>query len=1160
MRRLGVLLAMAFALWVAPAATAAPYTASQAVKINVMGEWAHPDDDTSIIGPCGVWHQKDDVRCGIIMVTRGEGGGNATGSEIGPELGLRRENEDRVAHYRSGTIDIFNIDSVDFFYNTSAPLTQFFWGNETLRRITRIIRMTQPDVYIGFTPSLNAGHGNHQQAGRYIWEGVKAAADPTMFPEQLTGPNALSVWQVKKIFSGGSTTGTGGTTTAADCTTGFVPAATNVDTVAGVWTGYDSPYKWPAGNVQGAAAGSAKTWAQVAAEGGRAYPTQSRVIFNTLQAPGCSRFGMTDSYVPFQPNVDAAGAALGAAGKDDAILYGAVKPDPGGLPLGTLEYLSFSRFFNTPGTPLNVTLNLKAGGGALAAGTAALTLPSGWTADATSKPVGALTDGASSTVTFSVTPPASAAVDAMYKLAVRYTSAGKTGYTDDTVRLVSPAEGRYQRFGKWLEYDNWLTNTAPAALRVGRSAALGTIVMGETASFPVNVHNWSDTPQSGTVSLTLPSNFTATTTSLSYGPVAPGGDATVTFSVTNTDATLPANQVSNITVTTTNSTRGPGTETVGMSILPKTTINQAPAAPALDGVDSPGEYAGSLLDIGRIWEGGGNCPAAGFGTDCGTSGEVGGPTSTYARVTYRDDALFFFIRVRDEFQSYAVKPDECVAHWLADSVEILIDPRGRASENAMDTANTFKLGIFPFTNDPTNSNGNGVNGPCWSRDADNHQGFSTGPLAATVDDAPNAAGVQVYSSAQWVGTNDTGTSHAYAGGGYTLEVKIPMALLPAAIDPNRVSLNITPYDNDNTAAAGSTTLRHIDNSARLGWSTFGSVQSDPYRWGRATLPGYTPPAGRPTTYRTPNVSHPNLDGAASPQTIAQSARNGVPISGRDPAPEARGLKINGATVSHTTVNLNVTAGAAGTARLYLYDVNPIDGNKSYTRVWNTSCEPAGDPAPDYGLSACSAADGTTPPWAPNMMGGILASKSFAVTAGTQTVALSGATAARLSAGASLLVSFVNAQNEVQAFDVPVKATSGDGTVGGTVPATLSLSLGTPANFGAFTPGLAKTYLASTQATVTSTAGDALLSVSDPSSVGTGRLVNGAFILPEPLQARARGTAFNNVGSLLNLLTWGAPVSNDAVNVEFSQLVKANDPLRTGTYAKTLTFTLSTTTP
>ena len=57
-----------------------------------------------------------------------------------------------------------------------------------------------------------------------------------------------------------------------------------------------------------------------------------------------------------------------------------------------------------------------------------------------------------------------------------------------------------------------------------------------------------------------------------------------------------------------------------------------------------------------------------------------------------------------------------------------------------------------------------------------------------------------------------------------------------------------------------------------------------------------------------------------------------------------------------------------------------------------------------------------------------------------------------------------------------------------------------------------------------------------------------------------GTAFNNVGSLLNLLTYDGPVSNDAVTLEFSQRIEANDALRTGQYAKTLTFTLSTTTP
>jgi hypothetical protein len=38
------------------------------------------------------------------------------------------------------------------------------------------------------------------------------------------------------------------------------------------------------------------------------------------------------------------------------------------------------------------------------------------------------------------------------------------------------------------------------------------------------------------------------------------------------------------------------------------------------------------------------------------------------------------------------------------------------------------------------------------------------------------------------------------------------------------------------------------------------------------------------------------------------------------------------------------------------------------------------------------------------------------------------------------------------------------------------------------------------------------------------------------------------------------VSNDRVTITFSQHVGANDALRTGTYSRALTFTLSTTTP
>ena len=137
-------------------------------------------------------------------------------------------------------------------------------------------------------------------------------------------------------------------------------------------------------------------------------------------------------------------------------------------------------------------------------------------------------------------------------------------------------------------------------------------------------------------------------------------------------------------------------------------------------------------------------------------------------------------------------------------------------------------------------------------------------------------------------------------------------------------------------------------------------------------------------------------------------------------------------------------------------------------------------------------------------------------------------------------------------------------MGGTVPATLALTLGPAANFGPFTPGLQKDYFATTTATVVSTAGDATLTVADPSPTAPGHLVNGTFSLPEPLQANAvLGTARHlRAGRRLadDAEDLGGPVSNDVVPVSFKQPVKANDPLRTGTYSKTLTFTLSTTTP
>jgi hypothetical protein len=94
----------------------------------------------------------------------------------------------------------------------------------------------------------------------------------------------------------------------------------------------------------------------------------------------------------------------------------------------------------------------------------------------------------------------------------------------------------------------------------------------------------------------------------------------------------------------------------------------------------------------------------------------------------------------------------------------------------------------------------------------------------------------------------------------------------------------------------------------------------------------------------------------------------------------------------------------------------------------------------------------------------------------------------------------------------------------------------------------RTYTAATTANVISSAGDATLTVADPSTNHTGHLVNGTFFLPQPL------------GGLGVVKTYAGPVSNDAVTIPFTQVINQTDGLRTGTYSETLTFTLSTTNP
>jgi plastocyanin len=149
--------------------------------------------------------------------------------------------------------------------------------------------------------------------------------------------------------------------------------------------------------------------------------------------------------------------------------------------------------------------------------------------------------------------------------------------------------------------------------------------------------------------------------------------------------------------------------------------------------------------------------------------------------------------------------------------------------------------------------------------------------------------------------------------------------------------------------------------------------------------------------------------------------------------------------------------------------------------------------------------------------------------------------------------------------VVVSAADSSGSTGGDVPATLALGIGSATNLGNFLLGVAKDYTADLPATVTSTGADATLTAHDPSTNAPGYLLNGTYVMAQPLQVKASNaaipaTSFAPLTSPATLLTWSGPVSNDAVTVSFKQSIGLTDPLRSGAYTKTITFTLSTTSP
>jgi len=175
-------------------------------KLNVLGSVlyivAHPDDENTRLIAWLANGKK--VRTGNLSLTRGDGGQNLIGPELGDALGIIRTQELMEARRIDGGEQFFT-RAVDFGYSKNAAESFAKWGKqEVLSDVVRVIRMFRPDIIITrFAPDRSAGHGHHEASAILAEEAFDLAGDPTAFPEQLE--QGLEVWQPRRLFFNGST-------------------------------------------------------------------------------------------------------------------------------------------------------------------------------------------------------------------------------------------------------------------------------------------------------------------------------------------------------------------------------------------------------------------------------------------------------------------------------------------------------------------------------------------------------------------------------------------------------------------------------------------------------------------------------------------------------------------------------------------------------------------------------------------------------------------------------------------------------------------------------------------------------------------------------------------------------------------------------------------
>ncbi|MES2521311.1 MAG: PIG-L family deacetylase [Gemmatimonadota bacterium] len=169
--------------------------ASLGVTGRVLTIAAHPDDeDTQFI----TWLTRGQhVETAYLSLTRGDGGQNLIGNELGEALGVIRTQELLAARRIDGGRQYFT-RMYDFGFSKNAEETFTHWPkNIVLGDVVRVMRAFRPHVVVAFfSGTPRDGHGHHQVSGIVAREAYDAAADTVAFPADVYG----APWTPQKFY------------------------------------------------------------------------------------------------------------------------------------------------------------------------------------------------------------------------------------------------------------------------------------------------------------------------------------------------------------------------------------------------------------------------------------------------------------------------------------------------------------------------------------------------------------------------------------------------------------------------------------------------------------------------------------------------------------------------------------------------------------------------------------------------------------------------------------------------------------------------------------------------------------------------------------------------------------------------------------------------